>query len=98
MATFAHYRRFQRDYFQSKVKKYLFAIYCYDGGWGWGETGQEGRFIIKASSIIKATKELKYYIPGGWSYEYKGITDKKEGLITDLEQLKKVEKEENNHE
>ena len=66
MVAFVHYRRSLGDYFQSKMKKYFFAIYSYDCS--------------------------------GWSYEYKGITDKKEGLITDLEQLKKVEKEENNHE
>lgn len=67
------------------MKKYLFAIYCYDGGWGWGKTGQEGRYIIKAKSVIKAVKKLKQSIPGGWSYEYKGTTHKKEGLIPDLE-------------
>ena len=66
------------------MKNYLFMLYCFDGGWGWGETGQKGEMIIKAKNKKAAEKVCKSYVPGGWIIKYKGLTKEKEGLITNL--------------
>ena len=67
-----------------KTRKYKFMLFCYDGGWGWGETGQKGKMIVKAKNKKEAEKICKSYIPGGWTIKYKGITKEETGLTTNL--------------
>lgn len=46
-----------------------YLIYCLDGGYGWGKTGQLGYITVTPE---EAEKQVKNYLPGGWMYRFVG--------------------------
>lgn len=46
----------------------LYRLECVDGGFGWGETGQEAEMCAPSEEFVKQN------IPGGWTYKLVGDT------------------------
>jgi len=66
------------------MNNYVFLIWCEDGGYGWGETGQTGLCGAEGENLEEAKKDLKNQIPGGYKYQYLTQVGKPFGLTWNL--------------
>ncbi len=60
--------------------KYL--LTCFDGGYGWGETGSQAEMCAPSEEFVKK------HIPGGWNFQLIGPTEDQfylKHLISDAE-------------